>query len=171
MITAAVLCAHLLAAHVATGHCAAKSGPTTAVTFDVAPGSKGYAMVFSEADWQSLGLGGAIGSPQSALAEAAFTQNHHSIAKSDWAHMIVSVPGAVSDALTWWIGAVDAQAFAAYNKIMAQRDIAEERSNPSGVVDLVALHTAGDHLQAANATLVSNGAEYKRTTGLAIPSL
>jgi hypothetical protein len=76
---------------------------------------------------------------------------------------LAPLPG--GEQVQWWIATVDqlCQAYPARDDLRTQ--IAREKANPAGVVDLVRLHELGESLQAAEDDIRTYGEAYAKGTG------
>jgi hypothetical protein len=167
MIAALALCAHLVAAHAVTG-CRAGERPDSAVAIFDSAGGRGLVMTFDDATWRQEGFASPIGSPAQKSSVAQFGAGY-SVAVGP--HVVVAVNGTMPAQASAWVRLLKDESSAIRGREQSKAAIAEERSNPSGVVDLAALHSHGEALQFANAQIAAIEANYRKLTGLAIPAM
>lgn len=150
MLTALVLCTQLMAAKMVADCKAVNPG---LATFR-GPDGHGGALLMPKADrWDDA----------VAVASAA-DAGAHMVAASAWANVIL-VTETTAPQLTWWASTVDTLCEATAARIDLKAQIAREKANPSGVVDLRRLHDLGERLQSAEDALRDSGAAYSKGVG------
>jgi hypothetical protein len=153
MLTALVLCTQLQAAKMVTG---CKAAGNWVATFTDPAGHQGILTRATSDTWPAM------------LAEASKGDDAGTpaVAASPWAHVIVVSIDALPQ-VAWWVDEVETLCASSAERVDLRAQIATEKANPSGVVDLARLHALGERLQAAEAALREFGATYLKGTGKA----
>jgi hypothetical protein len=156
MITALALCLHLNAVPTKTpgGHLLTGCKATSAAvaTFQGPDGSPGYLAVMPPEKWDEAKAKttGGDGGP---------------VYTSEVTHMVLMLH-APSEWLKNWVDLLGADCQATADIPVVTADIAREKANPAGVVNLVRLHDLGERLQADRDVV----AAYRTSTGQALPA-
>jgi len=154
MLTALALCAHLAATGHAVVDCQAVP-PSGAVFTVTETGHRGLLLHPDAAHWDAE-----LATPR----DPVFT-----VYVSHAAHVIVLVQ-APETRIAWWVDALDRMCGATADRADAAAQIAAERSNAGGVVDLRRLHEAGERVRLDDAMIADVTRRYRQATGKAFPS-
>jgi hypothetical protein len=87
-----------------------------------------------------------------------------SVASSRWLNIVLQT-FTPAPQLVWWLDTVENLCQATLSRVDLKAQIAREKANPSGVVDLKRLHDLGEALQSAEDTLRGYGASYAKGMG------